>query len=104
MSDLISRRELIKAMEKKYDLAEKKAFYSVGLSEGFIITEEIIKNQPPVEAVPVVHGEWIEFDVDYGGIPAVGHQCSECGRSNGFITDFCPNCGADMRGTHEEDK
>lgn len=61
-------------------------------------TVDIIDAQLTVEAKPVVHGEWIEFDIDYGGIPTVGYQCSECGQSNGFLTDFCPSCGVDMRG------
>ena len=46
MGDLISRSALVKAMEKKYEVAKEKAFYSVGLSEGFIVCEEIIKEQP----------------------------------------------------------
>lgn len=25
-------------------------------------------------------------------------RCSECNRLSEFCTDFCPNCGADMRG------
>ena len=60
--------------------------------------EDFVEDTPTVEAKPVVRGEWVEFDIDYGGIPTVGYQCSECGQSNGFLTDFCPNCGADMRG------
>ena len=63
---------------------------------------DIIEDAPTVEAKPVVHGRWLEFDIDYGCIPTVGYQCSECGQSNGFITDFCPNCGADMRGGKNE--
>lgn len=55
MSDLISRSALIEAMEKKYEVAEKKGLYAVGLDCGFIITEQIIKEQPTVEAKPVVH-------------------------------------------------
>jgi hypothetical protein len=53
MSDLISRSALIEAMEKKYEVAEKKGLYAVGLDCGFIITEQIIKEQPTVEAKPV---------------------------------------------------
>lgn len=101
MSDLISRSALIKAMEKKYEIAEKKAFYSVGLSEGFIITEEIINEQPTVEAVPVVRGEWIDTCPDYhSGFRSNAHKCSICG--DYYTTEpeelfFCPRCGADMR-------
>ena len=95
MSDLISRSALIEAMEKKYELAEKKAFYSVGLSEGFIIAEEIIKEQPTVETKPVVHGEW-KFEMSTV-FPV--YRCSECNCATALgQTKFCPNCGADMRG------
>lgn len=45
-------------------------------------------------------GEWITNKDGYS-------KCSECGFSFGCIvcpheeTDFCPNCGADMRGDKE---
>lgn len=106
MSDLISRSALSKAMENKYDVAEKKGLYAVGLDCEFIITEQIINEQPIVEAVPVVHGEWIEDTVSvenpfdpYREDVMYVLMCSNCKtyydvseRSN-----FCPNCGADMR-------
>lgn len=39
-------------------------------------------------------GEWIDaLDED----PCY-YRCSECGRLSGFLENFCPNCGADMRG------
>lgn len=46
MSDLISREALIKAMEKKYDVAKETGMYPLGLTEAFIITEKIIQEQP----------------------------------------------------------
>ena len=39
------------------------------------------------------HGRWIEAKMDYG-------ECSECGFF-GLITDYCPNCGARMKGDAE---
>ena len=55
-----------------------------------------------VNVVPVVHGEWI-YD---------GHhrRCNRCGtyfcntdREGDIIpNNFCPNCGADMRGVQDE--
>lgn len=59
-----------------------------------------IDRMPTVDAVPVVHGEWIECD-DYGDIH---YQCSECGDecysedgtpSENFMY-YCPRCGAKM--------
>lgn len=29
------------------------------------------------------------------------HKCSKCGMCFGTKTNFCPNCGADMRVTRE---
>ena len=55
----------------------------------------------PVDAVPVRHGRWIETKH--------GFCCNQChtrrpldwdGRM--WLSSFCPNCGADMRGEHEK--
>lgn len=57
-------------------------------------TEKVMA-QPTVDAAPVVHGEWIG-----NGIPeSVLSGCSVCGYSCGSSSfNYCPNCGADMRG------
>ncbi len=97
MSDLISRSALIEAMEKKYEVAKKKAFYSVGLSEGFIVCEEIINEQPTIEVKPVVHGEWIRQNKEKIWGKSTEIVCSICGKKSWLEYDFCPNCGSDMR-------
>jgi hypothetical protein len=51
-------------------------------------------------------GEWIA-DVDKWGdvVTTVnGYTCSKCGTFNSDKDNFCPNCGADMRGKAEEEK
>ena len=75
--------------------------------------ETIINEQPTIEERKT--GEWIEAEVmpktfDVNGIEtwASKMQCDQCG----FITyaieghmgqyNFCPNCGADMRGGNHE--
>lgn len=52
---------------------------------------------PTIEAVPVVHGEWVANDI---GI----YFCSNCDSEAYWDTDYgqqffdwCPYCGADMR-------
>ena len=54
-----------------------------------------VDNAPTVDAVPVVHGEWIDRN---GSIVAPfweRYECSECGaRSDN--SKYCPNCGARM--------
>lgn len=46
-------------------------------------------------------GHWIEEFNDTEG--EVRFTCSSCGEYQMFETDFCPNCGAEMR-TEREDK
>ena len=80
-SDLISRSAMLERLEKwnTPDCIDK-AFYE--------FTKSRINEQPTVDAKPVVHGEWI---------------WSECDKRFGFVfdNDYCPNCGADMRGDEE---
>ncbi len=72
---------------------------------------EYAENLPVVDAVEVVHGRWIDI---YDGIYANPiYKCSVCGNSapieerypvigrmytDWSFTNYCPNCGADMRG------
>lgn len=43
-------------------------------------------------------GIWIEVDSLDG---ALWHKCSKCGETEYYATNYCPNCGADMRGEEE---
>ena len=93
MSDFISRSALLKSIE-----GVEVSFY---LDDGVCgdnyddtTIVDIINVQPTIEAVPVVHGEWIESDLLFEA-----DKCTICNASiyntNGM--NFCPNCGADMR-------
>lgn len=69
-----------------------------------LIPGDII-NAPTVDAKPVVHGRWIHtvIEDDWGG---TFHKwtCTNCDFSTGHNpngTNYCPNCGADMRGHAE---
>ena len=57
----------------------------------------IMSGQPTADVRENVRGEWVEKNDVY--------RCSVCGkealwseRIGSVRTDFCPNCGADMRG------
>ena len=70
-------------------------FIQDGLNSGEFGYDQIkvmgeIQYAPIVDAKPVVHGRWVLKDY--------GWYCSECGQSlyKGF-SNFCPNCGADMK-------
>jgi len=56
--------------------------------------QTFFKGIPTADARPVVRGEWIDYDDDYGG-----YSCSECGENapEDIRWNFCPNCAADMR-------
>lgn len=73
---------------------------------------EMIANEPTVDAVPVVHGRWIEpiwnpheeFESDFtcsvcdwGGTVCVCGK-EQIGRKK---VNYCPNCGAKMDGGSE---
>lgn len=68
---------------------------------------KLINEQPTVDAVPVVHGRWLDNGMcnhkpsrfrnpDKWTI----YKCSECRYSNGRRknANYCPNCGAKMDG------
>ena len=57
-------------------------------------TKRYIKKIPPADVRPVVHGEWVDYDDDYGAL-----CCSVCEHDAPEDTrwPFCPYCGADMR-------
>lgn len=53
----------------------------------------MISEIPTVDAVPVVRGEWKFI---YGNLVKF-FKCNKCGKYQEFATNFCSNCGADMR-------
>ena len=58
---------------------------------------DMLNDQPTIEAVPVVHGEWLLRHIGAGHM----WECSVCHKRPDIYvkkdTNFCPNCGADMR-------
>ena len=58
-----------------------------------------IKNLPAVDAVEVVHGQWVHHYYDSGEPIDDKWYCSECHMCNDHRrTNYCPNCGARMDG------
>ena len=47
-------------------------------------------------------GRWEEVPVE--GVPYGLYRCSCCGTEWGIATNFCPDCGADLREPEEYDK
>jgi hypothetical protein len=63
---------------------------------------DAVNEQPTIEAVPVRKGKWLR---DYKSLGMVWN-CSECGSLEfgyaEYLSKFCDNCGADMRGDSDE--
>lgn len=88
---LIDRDALLEELNWLYDACS----YSSKSNVADMIDR--VESQPDVDAVPVVHGEWIPVK---GGF----RKCSRCGIAFSILAnavcnrDFCPNCGAKMDG------
>lgn len=61
----------------------------------------LIDEQPTADVHPNVRGEW-KVDGIEQGFAFDHYTCSICGYVSGIkSTNFCPNCGADMRGEQD---
>ena len=101
MSDLISREDVIFALIEK---GQKSKRYKFGESWELNLSEikEAVESVPSAEPERK-HGKWI-YDtkrVTDAGWMYNQYHCSECGEQEiGAMQNFCPNCGADMRGVN----
>lgn len=74
-----------------------------GISDADILAKEEIRYAPTVDAVPVVHGRWIEKSA-----PArkIYFECSHCGAQENKHTAikgyYCWRCGAKMDGERKD--
>lgn len=96
MSDLISRKDAIKAIMygNSIDIVDRTKL------------EQRIKELPAIEAEPVVHAEWKEAKPRGVTRYSKGYaECSACHNIvwSGWEMDFCPKCGARMDGKKVEE-
>ena len=104
MSDYISRADA-KRLLADIRLGEapmgQKSVYQSGIEEGLNMAYGAIDTMRPADVRPVVRGEWINEDVDFV-CSVCGHDAYTEGDYRQVRTDFCPNCGADMRPAEKE--
>ena len=98
--DYISREATIEAFEK--ELSAK--YNRIGLAIGFVGAKNILSALPAADVVERKKGKWINHRNDMGHNIA---DCSECGEAMQWYDpdtrpNYCPNCGADMRGEGHE--
>lgn len=94
-NDLISREALMQFPIRRDHYDRKNG--SSNFVNGIETVLEYAQNLPAVDAVPVVHGWWINQDSTY-----TRYECSVCkARNYGGHERFCPNCGAKMDGDED---
>lgn len=90
MSEYIDRQSLINHLNQS-----AVEYYSRAV-------ERVIELEPAADVAPVRRGHWIKCGYACG---EAEFECSLCGeiewRTN--ETDYCPNCGADMREVPNDD-
>jgi len=89
MNDLISRQAAIKTAIEWYDTHFRDGESVAGLATG-------LKNLPSAQPERK-KGEWINRSLNILYPAWERYTCSVCGKHSDNY-DYCPNCGADMRG------
>ena len=92
MTRYIDADALIKDCANTVIIAERLKEYDI--SRIFSAMLDTILSQPTIDAEPVLHGKWIE--------KSTGGEHFDCCSKCGYVewdapTNYCPNCGADMR-------
>lgn len=84
-------------IERTKDL-ESYNHYDMGYGDAMDHVDDWLDAHPTIEARPVVRGEWVPME-PYRDILV----CSECDEiCHDLESNFCPTCGADMRGTEDD--
>ena len=110
MSDLIDRQAILKHIEKirqSVQMMDDTQRASI-IMNGMYLCEKAVRNQPSAQPERKT-GKWIVFDSDDDKYDKIKCDCCKKGftvdayhwTDIGFTKDdlnFCPNCGADMRG------
>ena len=104
MDEYIEREALKERFRKRIKWLEKDTHdqYSLGLFHGCEYDADLINEPPAADVAPVRHGRWNDGDP----------YCPICRKDKfrgldadvwaDWKPDYCPNCGADMRGSNDE--
>ena len=88
MNDLISRQAAIDAINKAFE----RVFAWDGTSP---LGDKVLENVPSAQPKQKT-GHWQIYIISM--LDEKGCKCSRCGHEGVLYWNFCPNCGADMRG------
>lgn len=93
---LIADCQLAQKQADRHGREFANAFYSGGgeISTEWWCVEDMIDNAPTIEERKT--GSWIYEHNEDGW--KIWYKCSECGKSFSYAGNYCPECGAKMRG------
>ena len=96
----INADALIEFIENRYDITWKDD-YEGGIKDACVDILEEINKMPTIEPERKT-GHWVGIDDE----PCDDWECDRCGEvvtdcGYDVLPNFCPNCGADMRGEQE---
>ena len=102
MDDAISRQAAIDALGEQPDSGDWMDEWECGCRSQWERDREAIENLPAAQPKRP-QGHWrITPMACYGGGTLTEFECSECEVHQIVVSNFCPNCGADMRGEQDE--
>ena len=104
MSDLIRREDALKALLKVPCKIDSDNYAWIRLSDAFGTVDENVPSAEPERK----KGKWIDEPYKKWNAHLIRH-CSNCGwsihkshlRQSDYHWNFCPHCGAKMRGNNE---
>ena len=116
MAEYIEREKILDAIseQRRFYLHERdgetdmvKLYLLWGSDNALTTMEDIMSDIPPADVAPVVHGNWILEEVEFGISPITNekvispkYRCSNCGYETGKQAErfvCCPLCTARMR-------
>lgn len=86
MSEYVKKSEVYRLLNKGDSLTLRSS------AEAYQKVTDMISCMKSEDVKPVVHGEWMT------GTGILRYTCSVCSTACMGSTNFCPHCGADMRG------
>lgn len=112
--ECVTKAEVIDTIHKTiygfFDIADDDSEEPINDKDELLLTiNKAISNA--VKALPSVkpqrsRGKWIQTKDDCDGVNFYdfSFECSKCGKEQSFKSNYCPNCGAYMRGEDNDNK
>ena len=101
MSDYIKREDIRKAFDTAIECKEcsRNIDRCFGQAIDMSVLCETIDNLPSADVVEQKSSVWVYQLRDSENEE---YKCFRCGDTQGYKSNFCPNCGADMRADRKE--